>query len=32
VVGESLDAKAHQRLIDGYIDEVAKGAAGNGKH
>ena len=32
VVGESLDAKAHQRLIDGYIDEVARGAAGNGKH
>ena len=32
VVGESLDAKAHQRLIDGYIDEVASGAAGNGKH
>jgi len=32
VVGESLDAKAHQRLIDAYIDEVATGAAGNGKH
>jgi F-type H+-transporting ATPase subunit b len=28
VVGESLDPKAHQRLIDAYIDEVA----GNGKH
>ena len=27
VVGESLDATAHQRLIDSYIDEVA----GNGK-
>jgi F-type H+-transporting ATPase subunit b len=27
VVGESLDAEAHQRLIDEYIDEVA----GNGK-
>ncbi|HKX34351.1 MAG TPA: F0F1 ATP synthase subunit B [Actinomycetota bacterium] len=32
VVGESLDAKAHQRLIDAYIDEVASGVAGNGKH
>jgi F-type H+-transporting ATPase subunit b len=28
VVGESLDAGAHQRLIDQYIDEVA----GNGKN
>ena len=28
VVGQSLDAKAHQRLIDEYIDEVA----GNGKN
>ncbi len=28
VVGESLDPKAHQRLIDEYIDEVA----GNGKN
>lgn len=28
VVGESLDAEAHQRLIDQYIDEVA----GNGKN
>ena len=28
VVGQSLDAKAHQRLIDEYLDEVA---AGNGK-
>lgn len=32
VVGESLDAKAHERLIDQYIDEVAKSVAGNGKH
>jgi F-type H+-transporting ATPase subunit b len=32
VVGASLDAKAHQRLIDEYIDEVASGASGNGKH
>ena len=32
VVGESLDARAHQRLIDAYIDEVASGVAGNGKH
>jgi F-type H+-transporting ATPase subunit b len=32
VVGESLDGKAHQRLIDAYIDEVASGATGNGKH
>jgi F-type H+-transporting ATPase subunit b len=31
VVGETLDAKTHQRLIDEYIDEVASGAAGNGK-
>ncbi len=30
VVGESLDAKAHQQLIDRYIDEVA--TATNGKH
>jgi F-type H+-transporting ATPase subunit b len=30
VVGESLDAKAHQQLIDRYIDEVA--ASTNGKH
>jgi F0F1-type ATP synthase membrane subunit b/b' len=29
VVGESLDAKAHQRLIDEYLDEVA--TSGNGK-
>lgn len=28
VVGESLDPKTHQRLIDEYIDEVT----GNGKH
>ena len=32
VVGASLDAKSHQRLIDEYIDEVASGASGNGKH
>jgi len=32
VVGESLDPKAHERLIDQYIDEVAKNVAGNGKH
>ena len=29
VVGESLDGKAHQRLIDEYLDQVATG--GNGK-
>src|SRR5262245_45143168 len=29
VVGESLDAGTHQRLIDEYIDEVA--SSGNGK-
>jgi F-type H+-transporting ATPase subunit b len=29
VVGESLDAKTHQRLIDEYLDEVA--TSGNGK-
>ena len=32
VVGESLDPKVHERLIDQYIDEVAKNVAGNGKH
>jgi F-type H+-transporting ATPase subunit b len=32
VVGAALDATAHQRLIDEYIDEVASGASGNGKH
>jgi F-type H+-transporting ATPase subunit b len=32
VVGASLDAKAHQRLIDEYIDQVSEGAAANGKH
>jgi F-type H+-transporting ATPase subunit b len=32
VVGASLDAKAHQRLIDEYIDQVSEGAASNGKH
>ena len=30
VVGASLDDKAHQRLIDGFIDEVASGASSNG--
>jgi F-type H+-transporting ATPase subunit b len=29
VVGESLDGKAHQRLIDEYLDQVA--TSGNGK-
>jgi hypothetical protein len=29
VVGESLDASAHQRLIDEYIDQVAGGGAAN---
>jgi hypothetical protein len=28
VVGESLDAKAHQRIIDEYIDQVS----GDGKN
>jgi F-type H+-transporting ATPase subunit b len=32
VVGASLDAKSHQRLIDEYIDQVSQGASGNGKH
>jgi F-type H+-transporting ATPase subunit b len=32
VVGAALDPSAHQRLIDEYIDEVASGASGNGKH
>ena len=32
VVGASLDATAHQRLIDEYIDQVSKGVAPNGKH
>jgi F-type H+-transporting ATPase subunit b len=32
VVGAALDAKAHQRLIDEYIDQVASGPSGNGKH
>lgn len=31
VVGQSLDEQAHQRLIDEFIDEVASGAAANGK-
>jgi F-type H+-transporting ATPase subunit b len=33
VVGQSLDERAHQRLIDEFIDEVASGApsSGNGK-
>ena len=30
VVGQSLDEKTHQRLIDEYIDQVASGAAANG--
>ncbi len=30
VVGESLDEKAHQRLIDGFIDEIASGASTTG--
>jgi F-type H+-transporting ATPase subunit b len=30
VVGESLDAQAHQRLIDEYIDQVASGNGSNG--
>jgi F-type H+-transporting ATPase subunit b len=30
VVGASLDDKAHQRLIDGFIDEVAAGTSSNG--
>lgn len=30
VVGESLDERTHQRLIDEFIDEVASGAAANG--
>jgi hypothetical protein len=29
IVGQSLDERAHQRLIDEFIDEVASGA-GNG--
>ena len=32
VVGASLDATAHQRLIDEYIDQVSKGVEANGKH
>lgn len=32
VVGASLDAASHQRLIDEYIDQVAAGGATNGKH
>jgi F-type H+-transporting ATPase subunit b len=32
VVGASLDAASHQRLIDEYIDQVSRGVAGNGKH
>jgi F-type H+-transporting ATPase subunit b len=33
IVGQSLDERAHQRLIDEFIDEVASGAGvnGNGK-
>lgn len=30
VVGESLDASSHERLIDRYIDEVAAGGNGQG--
>lgn len=30
VVGESLDEKAHRRLIDEFIDEVASGTSSNG--
>ena len=30
VVGQSLDEKTHQRLIDEFIDEVASAAAANG--
>jgi F-type H+-transporting ATPase subunit b len=30
VVGQSLDEKTHQRLIDEFIDEVASGTAANG--
>jgi len=30
VVGQSLDEKTHQRLIDEFIDEVASGAVANG--
>ena len=30
VVGQSLDEKAHQRLIDEFIDEVASGVSSNG--
>ena len=30
VVGESLDEKAHQRLIDEFIDEVASGTSSDG--
>jgi F-type H+-transporting ATPase subunit b len=30
VVGQSLDEKTHQRLIDEFIDDVASGAATNG--
>jgi F-type H+-transporting ATPase subunit b len=31
VVGEALDEKAHKRLIDEFIDEVASSASSNGK-
>ena len=30
VVGESLDASSHERLIDRYIDEVSSGGNGQG--
>jgi F-type H+-transporting ATPase subunit b len=31
VVGQALDEKAHKRLIDEFIDEVASGVSSNGK-
>ena len=30
VVGQSLDEQSHQRLIDGFIDEVASGPSSDG--
>ncbi|MGA9162073.1 MAG: F0F1 ATP synthase subunit B [Actinomycetota bacterium] len=32
VVGEALDTRTHQRLIDGYIDEISRTATSNGAH
>jgi F-type H+-transporting ATPase subunit b len=32
VVGASLDKKAHERLIDEYIDQVGASGSGNGHH